>query len=234
MGSLYLLVARGGSKGVPRKNLRTIGGKSLIAWKIAGVRAFDPVAKIVCSTEGAEIAIEAASLGCTILERPAELASDTATTDSVVMHAIENIKTDYDKIFLLEPSSPFTGPQHYKQALEMRADTTSELILGMRAVYPSREFIIGMSTDLSVTAFCATAKQLADSRRQAMSVSWTPNGALYLFAPQRFIATGRIYGTPSRSYGLLMDRWSSHEIEDMDDLAEAEWIFESGRVRWPL
>ena len=230
------MVARGGSKGLPRKNLRQIDGHSLIAWKVASARQFMPNAHIVCSTDDREIMQECHRLDVeTPFLRPAELASDTATTNDVISHALDFLSDDDcnpDAVFLLEPSSPFIEPRYYSEAVEMFTARNAALVAGMRETYPNRIFTHCVPPDESIRPFCETVNALADSRRQALPSEWTVNGSLYLFETAAFKKTKNIYGTPDRSYGLQMSRWSSIEIENATDLAEAEFAVQGGFVSW--
>lgn len=226
----YLMVARGGSKGLLRKNLRTIAGRTLMAWKAASVRAADPSAVIHLSTEDPEIAEEGKRLGCEIIDRPPELASDTATSDSVILHALPHLIGE--KCFLLEPSSPFTPPEDYTLALDIADAHSAALVLGMRHVYPHTSFVVEEDIS-SASKFCVSALIAADQRRQAFPPQVTANGSLYLFNVRSMATSGALYGSPNNSFPLVQDLWSSIEIEDANDLAFAEFAVEKGYVTWP-
>ena len=101
---LGLIPARGGSKGVPRKNVREIAGKPLIAWTIEAAQLAETLNRLVISTEDEEIADIARRLGAEVLDRPAELATDDATTLSVWQHALSVIPADI--LVNLYPTSP--------------------------------------------------------------------------------------------------------------------------------
>lgn len=101
---LGLIPARGGSKGVPRKNIKEIYGKPLIAWTIEKAKAAKLLDKIVVSTDDDEIAEVARNYGADVLIRPAHLASDTASTQDVMVHALKNYPADI--LVLLQPTSP--------------------------------------------------------------------------------------------------------------------------------
>ncbi len=233
MNILWLVTARGGSKGVPRKNLREIGGRSLLAWKVAGARAAGAL-EIVLSTEDTAIAAEGAERGCRILTRPVSLASDTATSASVVRHALEALwmatGTDlYTHVMLLEPSAPFTRPDQYQQAIAMAETRRADAVIGMRAVEPSTLYTDEVGDDGNINHIARTIHNMRDQRRQARPVEWTPSASVYLFRTDMFLRTGDIYGG-GKNYGLLCDRYSSIEIDTIDDLAFAEFAYERGLV----
>jgi len=101
---LGVIPARGGSKGIPRKNIKIIAGKPLIAWSIEAAKAAKRLDRFVVSTEDAEIAGISRRFGAEVLERPAELATDEATTVSALQHLLTKI--DAENIVLLQPTSP--------------------------------------------------------------------------------------------------------------------------------
>ena len=105
MKNLGLIPARGGSKGVPRKNIKTIFGKPLIAWTIERALESEKLDKVVVSTDDNEIAEISRHYGADVLMRPAELATDTASTQDVMVHALKNFPAD--ALVLLQPTSPY-------------------------------------------------------------------------------------------------------------------------------
>lgn len=102
--SVALIPARGGSKGVPRKNIRPLAGKPLIVWSIEAALRARLLDEVAVSTEDAEIAEVALRAGARVITRPRELATDEATTESVMMHALSVMPSDV--LVLLQPTSP--------------------------------------------------------------------------------------------------------------------------------
>lgn len=102
---LGLIPARGGSKGVPGKNIKEIFGKPLIAWTIESAKKAKEIDKILVSTDSAEIAGVAKRYGAEVLMRPSELATDTASTQDVMVHALSKYSADI--LVLLQPTSPY-------------------------------------------------------------------------------------------------------------------------------
>src|SRR4051812_20547181 len=101
---LGVIPARGGSKGIPRKNIKMIAGKPLIAWTIEAAKKSKLMDRFVVSTEDAEIAQIARKYGADVLDRPKSLATDTATGISVIQHAVSVF--DPKNVVLLQPTSP--------------------------------------------------------------------------------------------------------------------------------
>ena len=104
---LGVIPARGGSKGVPGKNIRLLAGKPLIAWTIAAAARSRSLGRTIVSTDDPKIAEIAAQWGGDVpFLRPPELATDTATSEDAVFHALDSVSGPYDWVCLLQPTSP--------------------------------------------------------------------------------------------------------------------------------
>lgn len=234
---LFLIVARGGSRGVPGKNIRPIGGLSLVGWKARAAAAAAPGARLVISTDSAEIADEARRHGVDVpFMRPADLATDTATSASVVKHALETLATQgehFTWVMLLEPSAPFATATHMREALNMMARLDADLVVGMKETHPHTAFIGERPDDESVALIIESMRRRGRHlRRQDLKQEWTMNGALYLFRADMFLRENDIYGG-ARSFGLIMDTHHSIEIDSPADLEFAQYVFDKGYVKLP-
>ncbi len=230
---LFLIAARGGSKGVPGKNLRQIEGLSLVGFKARAAQNCGACRRLIISTDSAEIQDEARRFGVEVpFTRPAELATDTASSESVVAHTIawieENEGQSYDAVMLLEPASPFATSDHLSAAINLYAARQADLVVGMRATEPATLFIGEQPDSGSIAGIVGSMNAAAGRRRQDQRPEWTMNGALYLIGWEAFKASGKIYGTAEKCYGLLMDRWHSLEIETPEDLALADFAAKGG------
>ena len=228
--TLWLITARGGSKGVVGKNLKKIGGLSLIEWKILAARAADPAAHIVCSSDSLDILAHAAFLGAKCIQRPDALATDTARSVDVIKHALDVCPEKYDQVCLLEPSAPYTTGAQYRRALDMMVENDADLIVGMRETSPHTAFVGDVRDDLSVTPVIIQFQRETMRHRQAYPKQWSMSGSLYLFRTDMFCRTTDVYGGV-RNYGLLCDKWTGLEIDTLDDLELAEYAFAKGYVQ---
>lgn len=119
---IAVIPARGGSKGVPRKNLRRVGGVPLVARAIAAARATASIDRVIVSTDDAEIAAVAREWGAQVIERPAPLADDTATSEAVLLHALDVLEesgVEASILVFLQPTSPFIDPRDIDVAIEL-------------------------------------------------------------------------------------------------------------------
>lgn len=123
MKTLFIIPARGGSKGIPGKNIKLLAGKPLIAYSIEVARQLADDADICISTDDTEIASVVRDMGLHLpFMRPAELAADRSSTYDVLIHALDhyaNLGRNYDTIVLLQPTSPFRTVDDVKKALAM-------------------------------------------------------------------------------------------------------------------
>jgi CMP-N-acetylneuraminic acid synthetase len=232
---LFLLVGRGGSKGLPGKNLREIGGLSLIGYKARAARQSRHCTRLIVSSDNAEIRAEAMRHGAEMLfERPDELATDTATSNDVVLHAMDWIETHegrrYDAVMLLEPSSPFARPEHFDEAVELFVKRKASLVVGMRETEVSSIFVGTLGRDGSIGGIVEKMLKTPAQRRQDQPPEVTMNGALYLVGWDSMRKHRKIYADPGASYGIMMDRLHSIEIESAADLAYASYVIEHGML----
>lgn len=139
MKVLGVIPARGGSKRVPRKNLRPLGGKPLIAWTLDAARQAKSLNYWAVSTEDREIADIASALGAFVIKRPEELATDDATTGDVLLHALEWLEpSTYDMVVCLHPTSPIRDAKHIDQAVAILGASTAPSLASV--VYDKRSY----------------------------------------------------------------------------------------------
>lgn len=235
MEVLFVIIARGGSKGVPRKNLRRIGGQSLIGFKAVSALRSRSCARVILSSEDGEIQEEGRRLGIEVpFTRPAELASDTASSAAVVLHAMrwieENEGRRYDAVMMLEPAAPFARADHYDAAVEMMVARNANAVLGVRELEVASVFTGPLEENGAIGTIVSKVQALTSLRRQDQPTEVTMNGALYLLRWDWFRAAGAVYADPDNTYGLLMDRWHSLEIDAPIDLAVAETLVAEKRL----
>lgn len=139
MNVLYLIPARGGSKGVPDKNIRSLGGMPLIEHSIRTALLVAPDARdVVVSTDSEKIARASLAAGARVpFMRPAELATDTASSRDVILHALDTLSGEnggegYDTVVLLQPTSPFRNPRDIEKALSLFTRETPDMVVSVK------------------------------------------------------------------------------------------------------
>lgn len=233
MNVLFLITARGGSKGVPRKNIREIGGLPLIAYKIIAAKKCGYSGRIIVSTDDDEIANVAKEYGADVpFLRPDYLASDTASSMDVVEHAIswldENDKRAYDYICLLEPSSPFATPQDLHDAIQRIIENNADTLLGMKEVEVSKKFIWELDDKGGLSHFYEAIYRDEKVRRQDQKPEYTMNGCMYI-AKMDYFRTNRIFHSVN-SLPYIMPVERSIEIDDIIQFEFAKYCVENGII----
>jgi N-acylneuraminate cytidylyltransferase/CMP-N,N'-diacetyllegionaminic acid synthase len=233
--TLFLITARGGSKGVPGKNLRELAGISLVGFKAISARRSKYCSRLIISTDSPEIQQNARRHGADVpFTRPAELATDTATSADVISHAMDWIEANtserYEAVMLLEPASPFARPLDYDAAVEMMRARDAEVVVGVRPVEVNSVFVGPLDESGRIASIVEKMKSLRASRRQDLPQEYTMNAALYLFRWAYFKQHRDIYFSGEKSYGYVMPPEYSVEIDTPADLRRAEFLVEKGYV----
>jgi CMP-N-acetylneuraminic acid synthetase len=232
MKALGIITARGGSKGVPGKNLKLLGGKPLLAYTIEAAvdTALD---RLILSTDDPKIADAARALGCEVpFMRPAELARDETPHLPVIQHAVQWLKThdryEADVVVILQPTSPLRSAIDISGALRMLELSNADAVVSVTEVsahaHPMR--MLRVDADGSATLFVSGEPvRRRINRRQELPPAFVMNGAVYacrtsvLFAPEP-----SLYGDRVVAYPMPADR--SISIDSFEDWAEAEAALE--------
>lgn len=182
MKTLTVIPARGGSKGIPGKNIRPLAGKPLLCHSIDHARAVSADADICLSTDSEEIRRVAEEYGLEVpFLRPAGLATDTAPTADVLLHALDWYAArgrEYDTVLLLQPTSPLRRPQQIRKALELYASTRPDMVVSVRPAAANPYYDIFETRD-DGTLGISKGEGLYTRRQDAPKV-WQYNGAIYV------------------------------------------------------
>lgn len=228
------MTARGGSKGLPGKNLRALAGKPLIAYTIDAARESGAFDRVILSTDDPEIAAAGRALGCDVpFMRPADLAGDATPHLPVVQHAVrwldEHERYRPDAVMILQPTSPLRQPRHIREAVALLDASGADSVVGVCAVpdhyHPMRTVSIDPS---GMATLLVTGEPLRRriNRRQDMPPAWTMNGAVYLLRTALlFAAEPGLYGDRVAAY--VMPGASSISIDSLEDWSAAERALEA-------
>jgi len=229
---LWLIAARSGSKGLPGKNIRELAGWPLLAYRIKSAAASRYNEHIWCSTDSQEYAAIANKYGAQIpFIRPAELATDIATSADVVCHALEyarSISLTFDYIGLLEPTSPFVYPEYLDQAVALLdASTEAEAIVAVRESTPHPLFIQDDNPFLDkISENIANIQKLG---RQNFKKQITPSGGFYIARTSSFEKLRSFY--TAKTMGFLLPFQCELEIDSERDWLWAEFLCEKNVVK---
>ena len=225
---LGIIPARGGSKGVPRKNIRTVAGRPLIAYTIDAVKASKRLARFVVSTDDEEIATVARSHGCEVLHRPAELAADDTPMLPVVRHALEAVEADerkrFDYAIILQPTVPLRTGDDIDRALALLVETGADSVISVYQVFDHHPARMYRLVDGRLVSY---APEPPDRPRQDLPPVYHRNGAIYAFRRELIEETGTFMGPDTRP--LIMPRERSINIDDELDLLLADLMLSRRR-----
>lgn len=218
---LAIIPAREGSKRVPKKNARMLASKPLLNWSIEAVKDIDCVVDILVSTDSTEIAKIATDAGALVpWLRPAELATDTASSVDVCLHALdwyEAHKEVVNGVLLLQPTSPFRSKSSIQQSLEMYSKNRPCSVIGVSSVHHHPAWCFKIKNDRLEPWASADNLHL---RSQDLESVYTINGSIYLISPHLLRQEQAFYVTKAKTLPFIMD--GLFEAIDID--TERDWI----------
>ena len=229
---IALIPARGGSKGVKRKNLRNVNGYPLIAYSIRAALLSDIVDQVWVSTDDGEIGQTAKKFGAMVIERPDYLAKDSSSAVEVVEHfkntLSESLSEQDTMLVYLQPTSPMRNSLHIDTALlGMEHANISSLVSVIKCISsPYKAFKLN-EDDMLQSLF---GERLSNSNRQDLPQCYYPNGAIYAFMLKDFKNGG---GFPSDgAFPFVMTDRDSGDIDSEDDLNAVEKIMEKSNGKF--
>lgn len=229
MKVLGVITARGGSKGVPGKNLKLLAGKPLLAYTIDAAVASGALDRVILSTDDAAIADAGRALGCEVpFLRPGALAQDDTPHLPVIQHAVrwldEQAGYRPDAVMILQPTSPLRSAADIGASVDLLAQSGADSVLSVSEIpvhaHPLRALRVD-DTGAAVLFVTGEGVRHRINRRQDLPAAWVMNGAIYI------CRTGVLFADPPSLYG---DRVVVHRmpvtrglsIDDAHDWAEAE------------
>jgi len=223
---LGIIPARGSSKSVPRKNIRLLAGKPLIAYTILEAKKSRYLTRLVVSTEDSEIASVATEWGAEVpFLRPAELARDDTPGIDVIIHAVQKLRTQENYypqvVVVLQPTSPLRTVEDIDRSIEMLFELDAEAVVSVtpskKHPYWAKKMVNGRLKDFIPTVEVCT-------RRQDLPPVYDLNGAVYLAKTDFLLRARSFYG--ERTYGYVMSEERSLDIDTFFDFYVAELILE--------
>ncbi len=221
---LGLIPARGGSRGVPRKNVRELGGRPLIAWTAEAALGAECLDRVVLSTDDDEIAEVGRTAGIEVpFVRPAELAGDTTPMIDVVVHALETLEAmgaSFEAVCLLQPTNPFRGAALIDAAVNRFFETSADSVFTTLVVPPEHNphWVYLETADGSLRL--ATGEDTPIGRRQDLPPAFHREGSVYVSRVAMVFEDRSLYG--ARSVGIGVDPAASVNIDTAADWERAE------------
>lgn len=220
---LAIIPARGGSKRLPRKNVLPLAGKPLIAWTIEAALQCKEINKIVISSDDDEILSVAAAYPVDCLQRPGDLASDTASSFDVIKHVIHHYP-DYEYCVLLQPTSPLRTGEHIQEAIRQLKVKHADAVISVCECEHSPLWSNTLPENMSMRGFIREG--VINQRSQDLPVHYRLNGAIYILNTRKLLeADSFIF--KNNVYAYEMSRRSSVDIDDVSDFNWAQYCLTS-------
>lgn len=228
---LGLITARGGSKGIPEKNIKELAGKPLIAYTIEAAHASGVFDRLMISTDDEKIAAIGRQYGCEVpFMRPTELAQDKTPHLEAVLHAVTWLKEHEryvpDAVMILQPTAPFRTADHIREAVVLFETSGADSIVSVAEVPGHHHPRWQVTVDDNKKAAIFTGEPFSQivRQRQDLSKTYTRNGAVYLFKTTLLSdpIKPNFYGDHVAAYVMAPE--DSINIDTMDDWKEAEKV----------
>ena len=216
-GVLALIPARGGSKGLPGKNVRVLQGMPLLAHSVCQALASRLVTRVFVSTDAEDIAAVAREHGAEVIRRPAAISGDAASSEAALVHALDWLRDVEgwvpELVCFLQCTSPIRAPGDIDDAIErLRAEEADSLL----SVSPSHRFLWRQGAD---GAEAINYDWRRRARRQDMAPQFVENGSIYLFRPDGLRASNnRLHGR------VAMHPMSEHSALEIDSLLDFQLV----------
>lgn len=211
--AVAIIPARGGSKGIPRKNLRAVGGVPLIVHTIRQALAAEQVARVYVSTDDDEIAAVARGAGALIIPRPEEISGDTVSSEAVVCHALPLMAADgaFDLVVFLQATAPLRSPTDIDGAISTLKREQADSLL---SVSRSHRFLWRLADGRPEAINYDPAHR---PRRQDLEPQFVENGSIYVFPPWVIERFNNRLGGRIALYEMAAS--AAFDIDDETDLA---------------
>jgi len=223
-----LITARGGSRGIPRKNVLPLAGKPVLAWTIEAALASPRIDRVVLSTDDEEIARVGRQWGAEVpFLRPPELATADAGHFDVVLHALDWLRDDGDEpdyVMLLQPTSPLRTATDIDNAVAVAERHGADSVVSVAESHDRHPYLmrrIGPVGQLELFVEAPVSGE-PGSRRQALPPAYFLNGAVYLSRVRAMRSTGQLL--PGKPYPYIMPANRSWQLDEPCDLDYIQWV----------
>ena len=214
-----IILARGGSKGIPRKNVLNFVGHPLVAWSVMQAKKTKEIDEVYVSSDSDEILEIAQSYGAKVIKRPDEYAGDTAKSEEAILHALKVLGSDQEIIIMLEPTAPLRKPNDLGNAVKLFRNKGWDSCFSGATL---QSFLIWKRDNKGkFTSINYDYKN--QGPRQMREPNYHENGAIYMFKPEIVLKNKNRFGG---NIGIFPnDFWQSFELDEPEDWNFVELVF---------
>jgi len=221
---LAIIVGRGGSKGLPGKNVALLAGKPLVAWSVAAAKGARSVTRAILSSDDDDIIAAAQAAGCEVpFKRPPELATDEASVYDAMFHAVDQLDEEYETVVLLQATSPLRTADDIDEAVAKLRERGAPSVVSVSLAPKPPHWMYTLDEDRLQQV---VEEAWSSDRRQALPHYYVPNGAVYVAKLDWLRQAGTFYSP--ETIGYVMPRERSIDIDAPIDLMVARAIIETG------
>ena len=216
---IAIILARGGSKGIPRKNVLDFAGHPLVAWSVIQAKISKEIDEVYISSDSDEILEIAQSYGAKIIKRPDEISGDSAKSEEAIVHALSILGSNQEMIIMLEPTAPLRKADDLDNCVRMfRNERWDSCFSGALL----QDFLL-WKKDKNGDLTSLNYDYKNQGPRQMREPDYVENGAIFIFKPEIMLKNKNRFGG---NIGLFPNNfWQSFEIDDTEDWDFVELIF---------
>ena len=235
MKIVAIILARGGSKRIPLKNIKTIGNKPLIYYPIALAKKIKEIDRVIVSTDHPEISKVAKELGAEVpFERPADISEDVASelvTEHALHYLIDKENYEPDIIITMTPATPFTQQVDLEKGIELLLQHPEwDAVTTVRKAMESPHWMIDMADDQSCQTILGNVLDGEYNVSQNLKQFYYPMGAFFINRADRFLNNPSLYGN---AWGAIELSTEKHiDIDTPEEFELAKKILNTGRVNF--
>lgn len=234
-GCIAIIPARGGSKGIPRKNIRPVAGRPLLAYSIEHALRTPGIARVIVSTDDPEIALVTAEYGAEVILRPVDISDDAATSESALLHALDHLREsegyEPELVVFLQATSPLRAPDDITRAIDTLIAEEADSLF---SACPVHGFVWRREREGEREPHPLSYDYRRRPRRQDAPEDVVENGSIYIFRPSVLREGGNRLG--GRIAIHLMDPANSFQVDEPADLTLMELLLAARKTlpeRWP-
>lgn len=225
MNICTIITARGGSKGIPRKNIKNLNGKPVLAYSIEPSVASEFIKKTYVTTEDEEISEISKKFNAEVIERPQELAKDTSSSVDVILHALDYLeeKDSLPEFFvLLQPTSPLRTTEDIENSIDLFINNKCDALISVCEIDHTSMLSLALENKFLVPN---CDEEFLNKRRQDLPTYYSPNGAIYITTPESLRKNKTFI--PKKTIPYVMPKERSVDLDTPFDFKLAEFILKN-------
>lgn len=225
MNIYSIITARGGSKGIPRKNIKNLNGKPVLAYSIESSISCELIKNTYVTTEDEEIATVSREFGAKVINRPQELAADNSSSVDVMLHALDYLEKNeesFDFFILLQPTSPLRTAIDIENAINLFVDNECDALISVCEIDHTSMLSLTLNDEFLVPN---CDEEFLNKRRQDLPTYYSPNGAIYITTPQSLRKNKTFI--PKKTIPYVMPKERSVDLDTTFDFKLAEFLLKN-------